>query len=201
MSPLRLPALALPAALALTALTALPLSAQTGHAGHAGHAGHGQADTAAHQGYGAFADREIKALADEEVAALLAGEGMGFALAAELNGIPGPLHLLELQEALVLRPEQIEEITAHFNRMRAETSALGLRVVELERTLDRRLAHRHVDAAVVRELTGEIARLRGEIRAIHLVTHLEVDPLLTEEQRAAYRRLRGYTTEAAPSGR
>lgn len=171
--------------MALAAL-ASPLLAQAGHGAHAG------ADSAAHAGDAALADREIKALSAEEMAALLAGEGMGFALAAELNGVPGPLHLLELRSELELTPEQVEAITAHFHRMREETSALGARVVELERTLDRRFAHRHIDAQVVGELTAEIARLRGEIRAIHLVTHLEVDPLLTDAQREGYQRLRGY---------
>ncbi len=193
-----LAALVLPAALAF-ALASGPLAAQTGHGGHTGHAGHG--DAAASAGYEALADREIKALSDEEVAALLAGEGMGFALAAELNGIAGPLHLLELREELALSTEQVEAISGLFQSMRAETSSLGSRVVELERTLDRRFAHRHVDPEVVRELTTEIARLKGEIRAIHLVTHLAVDPLLTEEQRAAYPMLRGYATQApSPEG-
>jgi hypothetical protein len=177
-------------------LIASPALAQAGGAGHAGHAVTDASDHAAHGGYADLIDREIKALSEEEIAALLAGEGMGFALAAELNGVPGPLHLLELREALELSVAQVQGITTLFDRMRAETGALGAQVVELERTLDRRFAHRHVDADVVRELTAEIARLRGEIRAVHLVTHLEVDPLLTDTQREAYARLRGY----APPG-
>lgn len=39
--------------------------------------------------------RDIKALSSDEVAALLAGKGMGYAKAAELNGYPGPAHVLE----------------------------------------------------------------------------------------------------------
>ncbi len=70
---------------------------------------------------------------------------------------------------------------------------MGAEVVELERTLDRRFRHRHIDAAVIRDLTQRIALLRGEIRAIHLEAHLAVDPLLTATQREAYLRLRGYS--------
>ena len=35
--------------------------------------------------------RAIKALSDDDIAALRAGEGMGMAKAAELNGYPGPV--------------------------------------------------------------------------------------------------------------
>jgi hypothetical protein len=176
---------------ALVALPgAAPLLAQ-GHEGHAGHEVHGDQDGA----YASLLGREIKALSDEEVASLLAGEGMGFALAAELNGVPGPLHLLELREEMALEPETVAEVEAIFRRMRAETSALGVRRVELERTLDRRFQHRHLDAETLRELTGEIGVLTGQIRSLHLEAHLEVDALLTEEERLRYAVLRGYRAD------
>lgn len=160
--------------------------AQTGHDHHAGHG----APAAA--GYTSLGDREIKALSDEELEGLLQGEGLGFALTAELNGIPGPLHILELAEPLGLTTEQREAVQRIFSGMREETRRLGAELVEVERMLDRRFAHRHIDADVVRELTGQIGELRGKIRAVHLIAHLDVDPLLTEEQRTAYRVLRGY---------
>ena len=40
--------------------------------------------------------RSIKALSDDDIAALRKGEGMGMAKAAELNGYPGPVHVLSL---------------------------------------------------------------------------------------------------------
>ena len=46
--------------------------------------------------------RPIKALSDQQVADLIAGRGIGLALAAELNGYPGPSHLLELADRLDL---------------------------------------------------------------------------------------------------
>jgi hypothetical protein len=174
-------------------------AAQAGHGDPAaqGH-GHGHGSASDH-GYADLLDREIRALAPEEIAALLAGEGMGFALAAELNGVPGPLHVLELREELELAPEQEARITRIFQEMRARTAELGSRVVELERTLDLRFRHRHVDAGTVAELTGAIAALRGEIRAIHLVAHLETDPVLSDAQRTRYQELRGYGA-SGPSG-
>ena len=61
--------------------------------------------------------REIKALSAQEVSDLLAGKGMGFAKAAELNGYPGPKHVLELAGPLALTPEQVEGTRAIFNDM------------------------------------------------------------------------------------
>jgi hypothetical protein len=46
-----------------------------------------------HQNYAGLQARAIKALSDQQIADLRAGRGMGLALAAELNGFPGPLHV------------------------------------------------------------------------------------------------------------
>ena len=46
--------------------------------------------------------RSIKALSDQQIADLKAGRGMGLALPAELNGYPGPAHVLELADQLGL---------------------------------------------------------------------------------------------------
>jgi Spy/CpxP family protein refolding chaperone len=181
-----------PWALALTVVLAslcTPL-ATLAQAGHDQHAGHGAAGHSG--GYAGLGDREIKALSNDELEGFLRGEGLGLALAAELNGIPGPLHVLELAEPLELDAEQLEGVEAIFSAMREATSRLGSDLVELERTLDRRFSHRHIDPDVIRDLTSRIASLQGEIRAIHLIAHLEVDAILTEEQRAAYQKLRGY---------
>jgi hypothetical protein len=45
-------------------------------------------------------DRPIKALSAEQIADLKAGQGLSLALAAELNGYPGPRHVLELGKQL-----------------------------------------------------------------------------------------------------
>jgi hypothetical protein len=48
----------------------------------------------------------VKTLSDEQIADLKAGRGMGLALAAELNGYPGPSHAVELAGPLDLSGEQ-----------------------------------------------------------------------------------------------
>lgn len=57
---------------------------------------HGQAP------YAGLQQRSVKALSDQQIGDLRAGRGMGLALAAELNGYPGPLHVLEFAEKLGL---------------------------------------------------------------------------------------------------
>ena len=51
---------------------------------------------AQHQPYAGMDTRAIKTLSDKDIADLNAGRGMGLALAAELNGYPGPSHALSL---------------------------------------------------------------------------------------------------------
>jgi hypothetical protein len=148
------------------------------HAGHSEHAGK--------------EGREIKALDPADVEAYLAGAGMGFALAAELNAYPGPRHVLELADELRLTAEQRAETQRVFERMQEQAVSLGREIVELEKQLDQRFAHRHIDAAVLTDLTGRIAALNGRVRAVHLLAHIEVTALLDESQIARYDELRGY---------
>jgi hypothetical protein len=56
--------------------------------------------------YAGFQQRTVKALSEQEIADLRAGRGMGLALAAELNGYPGPAHVLEKADALGLSSAQ-----------------------------------------------------------------------------------------------
>src|SRR5262249_1929289 len=46
--------------------------------------------------YAGQQSRSIKALSEDDIAALLKGAGIGLAKAAELNGYPGPAHVLAL---------------------------------------------------------------------------------------------------------
>ncbi len=55
--------------------------------------------------YAGEQSRSIKSLSKEDVADYIDGKGMGFAKAAELNGYPGPKHVLELAEQLALLSE------------------------------------------------------------------------------------------------
>ena len=67
------------------------------------------------QPYAGLQTREIKALSHEQMEDLAAGRGMGLALAAELNGYPGPRHVLELATQLSLTDEQRNSIQRLFD--------------------------------------------------------------------------------------
>ncbi len=144
--------------------------------------------------HAAIVERDIKALSAEQVTQLEAGDGMGLALAAELNGYPGPKHLLELADSLDLTATQRGQIEGVRLAMLAEARRLGAEIVARERELDRALATGAVDHARLDVLTAELGRLTGALRFTHLRAHLAVRPLLSEAQRATYALLRGYST-------
>jgi hypothetical protein len=180
------------------ALLAAPALAQ--HAGHGNHGSHG-AQPAGAAPYAGLQTREIKALSEEDTKKLLEGHGMSLALAAELNGYPGPSHVLELAGPLKLDATQRERTQALMHAHKAEARALGARVVAAEQELDRAFASGHATEAQVAQLTQRIGALQGELRAAHLRTHLQQAALLTREQVAIYQQLRGYKTAAAEGRR
>src|SRR6478735_9303914 len=80
--------------------------------------------------YAGMQTRSIKALSETQVADLGAGRGMGLALAAELNGYPGPSHVLELADRLELSADQRSRIKGLFDSMKAEAVPLGAKLIE-----------------------------------------------------------------------
>jgi Spy/CpxP family protein refolding chaperone len=163
-------------------------------ASFAQHAGHGSGAPP----YAGLQQREIKALSPEESRALLEGQGMRLALAAELNGYPGPAHVLELAQPLQLTPQQRQATQALMDAHKAEARALGAEVVEAERALDRAFAQKSVTEAELARLTARSAELQARLRTAHLRTHLQQAALLTPHQVAHYQSLRGYDA-AAPT--
>jgi len=85
--------------------------------------------------YAGMQTRPIKALSEQQVADLGAGRGMGLALAAELNGYPGPSHVLELADKLDLSPDQRAGVQRLFDSMKAEAVPIGTKLVEQEADL------------------------------------------------------------------
>ena len=151
--------------------------------------------------YASAMQHEIKSLSPEDVDDLRAGRGMGLAKPAELNGYPGPVHVLELAEALGLSTDQRAASEALWHRMRDSAKLLGERIIAAERALDRALAEARLDAAGIRAATAEIAGLRGELRAEHLLVHLDQRALLTADQTQRYMALRGYAAATPPDHR
>lgn len=147
------------------------------------------ADTAPYAGQDA---REIKALSPERMEGLRAGAGLGYAKAAELNGWPGPLHALELADALSLDADQRADIQAIRQAMLAKARPLGEALIDAEAALDALFAEAAPDPEEIAEATGRIGTIDAALRAVHLAAHLDVKPLLTKHQRMIYARHRGY---------
>ena len=150
------------------------------------------ADAASPSPYAGQEARDIKALSPEEVADYLSGKGMGLAKAAELNGYPGPAHVLELASELGLTPEQRAATEALFQKMQRRAVALGTELVEAEGALVRLFASHTATSDAVKVSLTRIAKLQGEIRQVHLDAHIEQASVLTAAQVARYTRLRGY---------
>ncbi len=142
--------------------------------------------------YAGLQTRSIKALSEKQIADLRAGKGMSLALAAELNGYPGPAHVLELSDRLGLTAAQRARVMAEHKKMQAEASALGERIIAQEAELDRLFADRTVTPASLQAVTDRIAILNGQLRRAHLAYHLTTRDLLDPAQNARYAELRGY---------
>jgi Spy/CpxP family protein refolding chaperone len=142
--------------------------------------------------YAGMERQPVKALSDEEIADLRAGRGMGLALPAELNGYPGPSHVLELADALQLSDEQRAKTKTLFEAMKAETIPIGERIIADETTLDRLFAEKRVTPASLSAATARIGAAQGNLRAAHLRYHLAMMDVLSPEQVVRYVELRGY---------
>lgn len=145
-----------------------------------------------HAPYAGQEKREISSLSERDIADLLAGRGWGMAKPAELNGYPGPAHVLELGDSLNLTPKQRGEVQEVFNRMASQARDVGAKYVEAERLLDEAFSKFAVNEDLLSERIAQAESLRAELRRIHLVAHLETTPILTHQQRHSYMSLRGY---------
>jgi Spy/CpxP family protein refolding chaperone len=142
--------------------------------------------------YAGMQARSIKALSDQQIADLGAGRGMGLALAAELNGYPGPSHVLELADKLDLSADQRASMQRLFDSMKAEAMPLGSKLIEQEADLDKQFADRTVTPESLRATTAAVAATQGMLRETHLKYHLSTGSILTPSQMTKYAELRGY---------
>lgn len=136
--------------------------------------------------------RSIKALSEAEIAGLLAGKGMGLAKPAELNGYPGPMHVLELAEPLGLSQQQVRATRSVHAAMRAQAQDIGARLVDAEAGLEQLFQSGSATADALEAALQSIGALQVRLRAVHLQAHIDQRALLSDEQVHAYIRLRGY---------
>ena len=146
--------------------------------------------------YAGMQTRSIKALSEQQVADLSAGRGMGLALAAELNGYPGPVHVLELVDKLNLSADQRASVQRLFDSMKAEALPLGAKLLEQEADLDKQFATHAVTPDSLKASTAAVAATQGALRETHLKYHLSMVAVLSPGQTQRYAELRGYGGQA-----
>jgi Spy/CpxP family protein refolding chaperone len=163
------------------------------------HSGHTNAPAAKAQSGSPDAgeqNRAIRSLSENEneneIEGLRSGAGMAYAKAAELNGYPGPSHVLELAGQLQLDDQQRQATRRLIEQHKTRAREQGIRLVEAERQLDIAFASKKVDARVADDLTRQIGLLQARLRAEHLQTHLTQTTFMTPRQIAGYQRLSGY---------
>ena len=155
---------------------------------------HGQHQQGKHGStpYAGQEQRAVKALSEQQIADLRAGRGMGLALAAELNGYPGPLHVLELADQLALSGELRGRMRELFDAMKTEAVPMGETLIAQEAALDGAFANRSISAEVLAAAPRISARRKhGCAPSISSIILITAD-LLSPDQRHRYAELRGY---------
>ena len=143
--------------------------------------------------------RGIKSLSQEDIEGLLAGAGTpfgGMAKPAELNGYPGPRHVLDAVEAgeFELANRQREPIEALYEEMRSEAIGLGKKIVNIEKAIDDAFIGGTITEDILQEKILESASLYGQLRIGHLKYHLSMVDILAPQQVERYNELRGYAS-------
>jgi hypothetical protein len=142
--------------------------------------------------YAGMQTREVAGLSEQQIADLRAGRGMGLALPAEINGYPGPVHVIELAGHLGLTSDQRNRMKQLFDAMKAEAIPAGEALIAREAELDRAFRDRTISHETLAALTAHIGEAQSQLRAMHLKYHLATAELLTPRQRERYATLRGY---------
>lgn len=91
--------------------------------------------------------RGIKSLSAADIAELRRGGGWGLAKAAELNGLPGPAHLLEMRDQITVRADQVADIQALFDDMKTRAIEKGELLIALESRLEDHCQNRTIKKA------------------------------------------------------
>lgn len=149
--------------------------------------------------YAGMQNRAIKSLSDNDINELRRGGGWGLALAAELNGMPGPAHLLEFKDQIPLAADQVTKTQVLLDEMRKASIPTGERLIAAEKALEAAFAAGKVNEPSLRNLLAEAESARTELRFIHLSQHYKTVQFLQPEQIKRYNILRGYAEDPCKS--
>ena len=148
--------------------------------------------------------RALKSLSLQDIQDLENGLGWGFVKPAELNGLPGPVHLLGLKTELKLSASQIEKIHKLNEHMNRKAKRVGSKYIEEERQVEPVLVNTNISDSALESAVHAAGQTLVELRLTHLKAHLRTSALLTEKQIKKYGELRGYSNnnlcENPPTG-
>lgn len=150
--------------------------------------------------YSTLLDTETRGLPLELIEAYRTGAGAGLALPAELNGYPGPRHVLDLADELDLTEDQQSEIQDLYDNMLPEAILLGEQILQAESELELAFRDNTIDEIFLKDQLAEIGGLQSQLRFVHLGTHLATIDILTSHQVVQYNNLRGYETDNEGQG-
>lgn len=145
--------------------------------------------------YVGFETREVKTMPPERQEGLRRGASLGYGLAAELNGYPSPVQVVELADQLGLDAEQKTRVRAIADKLRKDAIAAGEALLAAEAHIDRLFQLKQVSPDRIEAQTAVAAGQEARLRAIHLNAHLATRELLNPEQIESYQRLKVYVRE------
>ena len=154
-----------------------------------------QEPTATPSGYESLLYTEIRGIGEDDIEGYRTGAGLGFALPAELNGYPGPRHVLDFSDELELKTDQLEEIQSLYDEMLPQAIDLGEQILQAEAELELAFREETITTDYLASQLELIEGLRADLRFVHLSTHLSTITILTPHQIQQYNVLRGYADE------
>jgi hypothetical protein len=139
--------------------------------------------------------RVIKSLSDNDVQSLQNGTGEAFggiAKLAELNGYPGPRHVLDIAQELQLTDRQRVEIELIYQNMSNNAKSIGSAIIAIEQDMDEAFANKTITEENLIAMLDKSANFYGQLRFVHLSAHLDTAQIMTTEQIQMYNEMRGY---------
>ncbi|MHC4992594.1 MAG: hypothetical protein ACYTGC_16610 [Planctomycetota bacterium] len=141
-------------------------------------------------------DENLRHLTRAQVEGLRSGRGLGLAKPAEMHGMPGPKHVLELANELGLTPTQREHADRLFDRMHDRAVAAGKAVLEAEARVGSIMRdHPPEMGTELARALAEAGAAWAEVALAHIEAHISMTRVLTPAQIEGYARLRGYTRQ------
>jgi hypothetical protein len=143
--------------------------------------------------------RDIKSLSDDDIQSLQSGTGEAFggmAKLAELNGYPGPRHVLDMASELRLTDRQRMEIELIYQNMSDKAKSIGAAIIDIEQDMDGAFANKTITEENLKLMLDKSADVYGQLRFVHLSAHLNTIQILTIEQVQMYNMMRGYDSSS-----